>query len=324
MSNGCLVYYLKSHIRSALLMLISTLLLLQAIPVSAAEKNILVLVSKDSSSYRNVVSALTSNSSNSSNLTLKTIYLPERPNPASLQQYDLILAIGTKATREALKLTTDTPVLSTFIPRRTFHTLVNRDKALKQRLQQGQLGALYLEQPFQRQLQLLALLKPNTKTVATIIGPSSKDERWPLEQAIALHNWDLALEQLDKNDNPIEKLTPLIANSDAFLAIPDKSVFNRSTAKWILLMTFRQRIPLIAYSKRYVDAGAIAAVFSTPQTIGNETALLIEQWCSSKSKSLPAPTYPNLFDISVNQGTARSLRMQLPSTTELKQRLEEQ
>ncbi|MEH6625508.1 MAG: ABC transporter substrate binding protein [Motiliproteus sp.] len=323
MSKCCLIYYSRLHLLPSVHWLAGVLLLLMAIPATADPKNILAIVSKDSPSYQNVVRTLELHLRKTPELALQTIYLPELPGTESIQQADLIVTIGTLATRRALKLVTDKPILSTFIPRRTFQTLVDRDDALKNRQRQGLLSALYLEQPFQRQLKLLSLIKPDIKVLGTIIGPVSKDELGPLEQAIAQYHWDLHLEQLDENDNPIQKLTPLVASSDAFLAVPDKSVFNRSTAKWILLMTFRQRIPLIAYSKRYVDAGAVAAVFSTPQTVGEETAQLIQQWQAAKKQSLPASTYPLLFDLSVNQGTARSLRLKLPSLDELHQRLEE-
>ena len=111
-------------------------------------------------------------------------------------------------------------------------------------------------------------------------------------------------------------LTPVIGHSDAFLAVPDRAIFNRSTAKWILLMSFRQQIPLSAYSKRYVDAGAIAAVYSTPETVGWEAA----DWVNRFSfEHLPEPAYPQRFDVSVNPATARSLRLQLPSLSAIRE-----
>ncbi len=301
------------------------LLMLLAVTVRADVQNVLLLISKNSTSYQQLVKSLEEETLETQNLILHNHFLPDIPSSESLDKYDLIVPVGTHATRKAFEINQNsTPILSTFIPRRTFQALIKRSPSLQQRYRKGNISALYLEQPFQRQLKLLSLIQPETKTLGTIIGPTSKDERWPLEQSAASHNWELLLEQLDKEDNPVEKLTPLISNSDAFLAIPDKSVFNRSTAKWILLMTFRQRIPLIAYSKRYVDAGAVAAVFSTPKTVALETAKLIEQWQKSPQKPLPPASYPQLFDISVNPGTARSLRMRLPPLDQLKQQLEEQ
>ena len=306
------------------LLLVCLFTLLWSLPGIAADQDrdrLLIVVSKNSSIYQNVTHTLEQQLQRQQ-LSFDTLYLPETPDPETLAHYDLVVAVGTLASKQALEFEADTPLLSTFIPRRTFQALINRDPALLRRQQRGGIGALYLEQPFLRQLQLLSLIKPEVKTLATILGPTSRREYSPLQQAAQEMQWTLNVRQLDKQDNPIEQLSPLIQSSDAFLAVPDKSIFNRSTAKWILLMTFRQRIPLIAYSRRYVDAGAVAGVFSTPQTVGDETAQLIEQWRTTGT--LPQPAHPQLFDIGVNRATARSLRLKLPSLSELKQQLEGQ
>ncbi|MCW8884500.1 MAG: hypothetical protein OQK12_04480 [Motiliproteus sp.] len=277
-------------------------------------------MSKNSSIYQNVTRTL-EKQLQTQQLQFDTYYLPNAPETAHLDQYDLLISVGTLATQKAMELD-QLPILSTFIPRRTYQTLIKRNTGLEERQQQGQVSALYLEQPFHRQLQLLSLIKPNVEKLATILGPTSKQELSQLEQAASQMQWQLNLKQLGKDDNPVELLSPLIEGSDAFLAVPDKSIFNRSTAKWILLMTFRQRIPLIAYSKRYVDAGAVAGVFSTPKTVGQETAGLVKQWL--KTGRLSSPAHPKQFDIGINRATARSLRLKLPPLDMLKKQLEEQ
>ena len=59
---------------------------------------------------------------------------------------------------------------------------------------------------------------------------------------------------------------------DVFLAIPDRLVHNRRTARGVLLMTYKHQIPVAAYSRAYVDAGASLALFATPENIAIATA----------------------------------------------------
>ncbi len=287
----------------------------------AGQKRVLLIASKEHQIYQNVIRAirnhLNADDRIADQLILDISRTPDHVQPERLKRYDLLVPIGTEATRFVLDQDDSTPVFSSFIPKRTFESLT----AAASRRQDKTLSALYLEQPFRRQLQLLQLIQPDSQRIGTVLGPNSSQQRPALEQAVARMSWQLNLRQLQKNDNPIEALTPVIASSDAFIAVPDRSIFNRSTAKWILLMTFRQRIPLIAYSKRYVDAGAVAAVYSTPESVGLETAQWLQSWLQNPDTPLPPARYPQLFDVSVNPGTARSLRLQLPPLALLKERM---
>jgi len=282
------------------------------------QPHILLLASKDLPLYQQVIDSFKENITGS-NVRLSIIMSPDKLTQAAIKNYDLIIPIGTAATRQVLRQKVTPPVLSTFIPKQTFITLTS-DPLEQLRLQAGQLSAIYLEQPFQRQLKLLDQIEPEVSSVGTVLGSSSISQQPELEKAISAMHWQLNQAQLHQDDNPIEVLTPVIANSNAFIAVPDRSIFNRSTAKWILLMSFRQRIPLIAYSKRYVDAGAIAAVYSTPKTVGQEAADWVKRWLN-KPSSLPVPAYPKCFDFSINKATARSLRLNIPAKEVLREAL---
>ncbi|OMH39651.1 ABC transporter substrate-binding protein [Motiliproteus sp. MSK22-1] len=298
---------------------LGTLLFLNCVQVQAEQHRVLLLASKDLPTYQKVIQSF-SDQVDTTKAQLTIIMSPSSLPLESLPDYDLIVPIGTQATRSILQQQPNTSVLSTFIPHSTFDTLANTESSRKS-LQEHRLSAIYLEQPFLRQLKLLSQIQPEVSKIGTVLGPSSASEQTNMEQAVSEMSWQLNISHLREDDNPIEVLTPVISNSDAFLAVPDRSIFNRSTAKWILLMSFRQRIPLIAYSKRYVDAGAIAAVYSTPETVGQETAAWVNRWLTT-SEGLPSPAYPEYFDISINKATARSLRLKLPSKSMIKEAMQ--
>ena len=295
---------------------LSTLLFFNCVQVQAEQRRILLLASKDLPTYQKVIQNF-SDHVDTSKTQLTIIMSPSSLSLNSLPDYDLIVPIGTLATRMILQQQLDTSILSTFIPHSTFNALADSLGGRKS-LETRKLSAIYLEQPFLRQLKLLSQIQPDVSKIGTVLGPTSSSEQDNMEQAVSKMEWQLNISRLKEDDNPIEILTPVISDSDAFLAVPDRSIFNRSTAKWILLMSFRQRIPLIAYSKRYVDAGAIAAVYSTPETVGQETAAWVNKWLIT-SGGLPSPAYPEYFDISINKATARSLRLKLPSKDTIKE-----
>jgi ABC-type uncharacterized transport system substrate-binding protein len=99
------------------------------------------------------------------------------------------------------------------------------------------------------------------------------------------------------------------------LALPDSAVYNDSTIRNILLATYHRGIPLIGYSSGYVKAGALCAVYSTPEQIAAQAAQLIFKF--KDTHKLPAPQYPQEFEVTVNPQVADSLGLQIKNATAL-------
>ena len=98
-------------------------------------------------------------------------------------------------------------------------------------------------------------------------------------------------------------------------------VVSRDTAQSLLLTTYRANIPVIAFSHAYVRAGALAAVYSTPEQIGQQTGEAILRLNQSGSWNLPKPQYPKYFSVSVNSQVARSLGLEIESEQVLVEKL---
>ncbi|WP_207060680.1 ABC transporter substrate-binding protein [Motiliproteus sp. SC1-56] len=293
--------------------------LLLVLPVQAMAARLLLLPSEDQPLYRQLVEALTVELGDDSDWSWRVLDADAELSASGLEQVDLLITLGTRATRRALAVPERPPTLSVFIPRNAFEVLLEASPGAREAQAEGRLSALYLEQPFERQLALAKLISPNAGTLGTVLGPRSIQDQAALEQAASRLQLDLLVSILGPDANPIQQLSPVIASSDAFLAVPDSAVFNRRTARWILLMTLRQRIPLVAYSRRYVEAGAVAAVFSTTATVGREAAMRARHWLADGE--LAAPSHPELFEVSVNPTTARSLRLTLPPAQALADQL---
>lgn len=277
----------------------------------------LVVLSSDLPAYQEVAAAISSNS----NTPTKKILLHEYSSQSSDEEFQSVVAIGSKAALELLEKTPEQQKLyATFLPRQTYQALLERNKQ-HPRIKHGAITAVYLDQPYTRQLSLARLIVPNAKNIATALGPNSQKDLGLLTKAAKQFKFSLLYETLGDSDSPIQKLQPLIRDADAFLTLPDKSVFNRTTAKWILYISFRQKIPLIGFSRKYVDAGALTAVFSTPEQIGRQTAELIES--TTLDKRLPKAEHPRYFSVATNPKAAKALRIKLPTSDVLTQQLQE-
>ena len=87
--------------------------------------------------------------------------------------------------------------------------------------------------------------------------------------------------------------------------------------------SYRYNKPVIAYSKKYVDAGALAAVFSSPDNVAATVATTIAKQLQQDIPKATAGTDHNqYFSVALNRSVGRSLRIQLQQTEYYQQQLQ--
>lgn len=280
----------------------------------------LMLLSSDNPAYKSVASTIISqgpttliNTSYSDNL---------RSNAKSnLAAYPLIIAVGSKATEFAMQYADKNSIIvSTFIPSQRFRQLSERYLSeLKQK--QITTTAIFLDQPLERQLRLASLIKPELKSLGFTLGPDSQYILPELEEAAVRRDFRLNYQTLTLEDNPIQRIQPIMESSDLFLVIPDQSTLNKTTAKWLLYMSLRNHVPLLAFTENYVKAGAVAACITTPEDIGRYTA---EQLHLIVGGTLPPPSFSPYFQVITNPRVARQLGLSINTAERLQQQIVEE
>jgi putative ABC transport system substrate-binding protein len=115
---------------------------------------------------------------------------------------------------------------------------------------------------------------------------------------------------LDADRNPLKALEPIIKYNDMFLALPDQARVARATAKWALHLAYRYRKPVIGFSEKYLQAGAIASLYSSPQNFARQTAELLPSILSESSNGDPL-YYPRYFTVGLNPRVAANLKITL-------------
>jgi len=276
-----------------------------------SQMHVTVLLSSNDVSYRSVTEQIINTSPSQIEIEVFKLY----PNERSSIQSDLVVTLGSKAFEAALLDYPDTPILASFIPRRSYERLT-----AKFNRNDHQVSALFIDQPMSRQVHLARLLVPGATVISTLFGQSSFKEKPFFEEAAAQYQFTSRSSVLASTDNPINVINPLISNSDIFLAIPDQGAFNKASAKWSLYLALRHKKPLIGFSETYVKAGALAAVYSTTVQVGTETGELISDF--QVSRQLNSPRYPKYFDVKINASTAKQLKLYPPSSDRLRSTLQ--
>ena len=227
---------------------------------------------------------------------------------AALAGADLVIANG-EAALAAVLATSSRPTLGVMLGRARFDVL-------NARYPQAELSAFTLDQPAARQLRLLRAVLPKSEHVGALFGDAQAGAK-PLQEAAAASGFDLEAATVASEAELIARLEAVLRRSDAFVAIPDALLSQPASARAILLTSYRFQKPVFAFSRAYVDAGALAAVFTTPQQVATD----VVNWLNGLPPgrlTLPPPRAPESFEIAVNRQVARALGILLPPDEELR------
>ena len=228
----------------------------------------------------------------------------------------LVVTIGTRAAKAVHDAGVKMPVLSTLIPKAAYSTLHKQNTNVNR-----QHTALYIDQPLSRQINLIHIALPNHRRVGIILGSYSRIIIKEINIAKDIGKVRVMIRTIKKGENLIKVLNGLLEYTDVLLAVPDPTVFNRGTIHHVLLTTYRQNVPVVGYSKAYVKAGALLAVYSKPEDIGKQTGEMIRLILASKRFQLPPPQYPKYFSVAINYQVARSIGINLGSEESIARKL---
>jgi len=233
---------------------------------------------------------------------------------------DLFVPIGQRALKEVLKYSGNTPILASLIAESAFLNITKKSNISNKHLN---IGAIYIDQPLKRHILFSQLVLPGAIRPGYII---SRNNTITINNLGTLVDKDIHhIEILNPGDNVISTLSLILEDSDVIIALPDPIVFNLRTTRNILLSTYRKRVPIIGFSKSYVKAGALAAIYSTPEFIGKQTGEVIINLINNSPENNNSLSLPRLnskyFSISVNNRVSRSLGLPILDAEALKKKL---
>lgn len=224
---------------------------------------------------------------------------------AASERPRLWLTLGGDALVRVLSRGPRVPVIAALIPRIGFERiLVEAGGKTPQAV-----SALYLDQPFGRQLDLLRLVLPTSRRVGVLWGPESVSLQRSLTTAMQVHGFEPVYGMVHTEAALFAGLKQALDDVDVLMAVADPLVFNSATVSNILLATYRSRIPVFAFSPAYVKAGALLSLYSTPSQIGVQAAAMVR--VVTQGGGVPSSQYPNDYVVGVNDYVARSLGLVL-------------
>lgn len=289
---------------------------------------ILLLVSKKQGPYlafSNAFVQMSSRIAAEQKFAIKTLDVPEFQDfvrsrtEAQREQNTLhaVVAVGTYAASVATERFKSTLVLDALIPR-----AVSERQTEQYRIAlDTHTLTLYIDQPFPRQLYAIKYAMPEISKIGVLLGPSSSHERGRILRAAKGIGLEVEFVEVNTRAGLYPALTQLLRNTDGILAVPDRLIYNKSTAQNILLTTYHHGKPLFGYSKAYVDAGAILAVYTTPEQFGRQAAEIVMRTQNTADEASPEMYFPKYFKVAVNYHVAQSLDISMRSANDIERAL---
>ncbi|MDT7520230.1 ABC transporter substrate binding protein [Rhodoferax sp. TBRC 17660] len=222
-----------------------------------------------------------------------------------LQGARVVMTLGSDALASVLALDVRIPVVASLIPRAGMERILREAPSKSQ----ASVSAVYLDQPFSRQVELMRLALPNTRRVGVLFGSESSQQSPTLQSALQSKGMELVSGYIGGSGTLFSALKAVLDDTDVLLAVPDSKVYNGSTISNVLLATYRARVPVIAFSPAYVRAGALMSLHSTPRQIGIQAFAIAKTHLTGNTGI--SLQYPTDFTVVLNEQVARSLDLVL-------------
>lgn len=216
---------------------------------------------------------------------------------------DLIVTVGVEALKKTWAKGESTPIVATLLPRLSYERIVTQPRRGAARI-----TAIFLDQPPARQAVFLRQLLPGHKQAGILLSSETKNLFNQYRHAFANSGLTLESEESERSEALLPALNALLGRSAFLLAIPDATIYQRANIKAILITAFRHQKPVIGYSPAFVNAGALAALHTTPAQIARQTADTI----MNNGTNLTQPVGPSQFAIAINPTVAQALGLNVP------------
>jgi len=240
----------------------------------ASQTHALFVLSKDSTSYTHVVDLIVAGWAKNNHYA---VVVKEEQNKLEimLDKTDIVISLGTSAAETVFKNKSKKPHIVTLITESSFDSLAKQYFGTEAVALAAGISPILLDQPFERKIALAKKLLPKVSRVGVMLGSATKEKITTYNNSIIDRKMKPQTLVIDAGKNPIRQLDPIIKQSDVFIPVADSHLINVTTAKWILQLSYRYRVPVIGYSSNFVDAGALASVYSSAEGVAKQTLELL-------------------------------------------------
>lgn len=268
--------------------------------VTYSESNILIITSADSKYQQRLSSTIKTELSKTH---LKPVFTEtDTYDKNTIASHELIIALAKDSITLHSRNSHDPASQNT-----TKRSSIDDDTLMRQFYE----TKIHMTQPQCRQFRLIKTLHPDWKTVGLLLSANNDMQLNTLSTCGHKYGLTASAVTIDNNTDLVAALNTVLTQSDVLLSLPDVTIYNSRTIKNILLTSYRHRIPIIGFSESFANAGAIAAVHTSAEQLGQQVVDLVRNYFENRKQPDQSEYYPSDFSVTTNQQVARSLGIKI-------------
>ncbi|MFH1259826.1 MAG: ABC transporter substrate-binding protein [Elusimicrobiota bacterium] len=169
--------------------------------------------------------------------------------------------------------------------------------------------------PAELQLKTLLRFFPNIKKAGVVYDPSKTG--FAMEEGeLAAYRLGIKLvsEKVNSRKDVFEAWEKLFRDKiETLWVLPDTTVTTETSFKYLLLFSFRQKIPLIGISRKQVKDGALFAFSFDVFDLGKQAGAMANLLLAGRRINTITYEFPRRYKLVVNETTAQLLGLELPN-----------
>jgi putative ABC transport system substrate-binding protein len=183
-----------------------------------------------------------------------------------------VLAIGMDALNLAKKVR-DVPVIYAMVP----HSQIQGSG-------QKPLSGVSMYIPPDRYIGSMLDVFHGAKKIGVIYDPNNK-ETYMKEalQSAQGRGVELVIRKASRPSDIPALIDSMKDKIDVFWMLPDATVINPETVKYLLLFSFQNKVPIFTFSKKYVEMGSTAGLYTEPFDIGAQAGEIARKIVAEKN-----------------------------------------
>jgi putative ABC transport system substrate-binding protein len=229
---------------------------------------------------------------------------------------DLIVTIGTQATRSISRRITNIPLVFSLV-------LMSGDSEVLFRHRPPNVSGAAMDVPVSMQFERLKEVIPGLKRVGVIYNPKLTGE--VIQSArLAASGAGLNLVEIpvSSEGEVIREMEGLKGRVDALWSVADSTVFTPRSVDTILLLTLRDGIPFVGLSPSFVKAGALLSFSCDYEDVGVQSGEIAVEILKGRPPTDLPVAYPRHVSLFLNLNTARAIHLEISERIQAESQIE--
>jgi putative ABC transport system substrate-binding protein len=213
---------------------------------------------------------------------------------------DVVITLGTKASKLAKERIKDTPVVFCMIFDPHKITALN-------------ITGVSVEIPTKTKLQGIKRILSHTKKIGLIYSPVLTPAYEEISLLCNSIGFELVRRKIDSEKEFPDALKDISHKIDCFLMIPDSKIYFPKSVEYLLLESLREKFPVVGLSSVYTKAGALFSFECDYNDLGRQAAKITLRILNGEKPAHIQPEMPKKINLSLNLITAKRMGIKVPS-----------